>query len=115
MFLEEFDIIMNVNDRGAKKWTSIMLPEHVELLKQVIAEQDYKEKPILDDQQKAEFDMLLQCALHNNLTVEIQYFYNHDLHTVKDKLTMIDSMVGYLRLEKVDKLYFDDIIGVQIL
>ncbi|GIP64468.1 hypothetical protein J32TS6_30230 [Virgibacillus pantothenticus] len=40
-----------VNDRVTIKWTSIMLPEHVEMLEEVWKEQEYKEKPILDEQQ----------------------------------------------------------------
>jgi len=106
---------MEVNDRGTKKWTSIMLPEHVEALKQVIAEQDYKEKPILDDQQKVEIDLKLQMAIQNDLPMEIEYFKDHDFHKIKDKVLTIDSLNGYLRLEKVDKLNLSDIIDVQIL
>jgi|SRR5699024_863145 len=106
---------MEVNDRGTKKWSSIMLPEHVKALKQVFAEQEYKEKPILDDQQKVEIDLKLQIAIQNDLTIEIEYFRHHDFHKIKDKVLMIDSLNGYLRLEKVEKLPVNDIIDVEIL
>jgi len=106
---------MNVNDRGTKKWSSIMLPEHVDALKQVFAEQEYKEKPILDDQQKVEIDLKLQIAIQNDLPIEVEYFKDHDFHKIKDKVLTIDSLNRYLRLEKIDKLHLNDIIDVQIL
>ncbi|GAB3801050.1 YolD-like family protein [Virgibacillus kimchii] len=59
-----------VNDRGNIKWTSLMLPEHVQLIKEMWEEDDKKEKPILDEQQIEEIIMKLRMALHDNLTVE---------------------------------------------
>ena len=55
-----------VNDRGTKKWTSLMLPEHVEILKKVFAEQSYQTKPILDEQQVVENERILKHALHED-------------------------------------------------
>jgi|SRR5690625_4916324 len=106
---------MEVNDRGTKKWTSIMLPEHVEALKQVIAEQDYKEKPILDDQQKVEIDLKLQLALNDDLTVEVKYFADHDFHLMKGKMLMIDALNKRLRFDDGTELKLDDVIDVTIL
>ncbi|MTW85644.1 hypothetical protein F3157_08210 [Virgibacillus dakarensis] len=40
-----------------------MMPEHVELLKKTWEELERKEKPILDDQQKLDIDLKLQCAI----------------------------------------------------
>jgi len=31
-----------VNDRGTKKWTAMMMPEHEEMLHQMWQEQEYK-------------------------------------------------------------------------
>jgi len=92
-----------------------MMPEHINMLNDMYEELDRKEKPVLDDQQKNEFGMMLQLAIKDGLTIEIKYFHNHDYHTTKDKITMIDSVDGYLRLEKMDKLYLNDIIDVEIL
>jgi hypothetical protein len=104
--------MMDVNDRGIKKWTSIMLPEHVEALKTVFDELDQKEKPILDDQQKAEIDYKLQLALNNDLTVAVDYFNNHDSYKIQGKLV---SVGGYLKLDNMDKVPINDIIDVEIL
>jgi len=106
---------MEVNDRGTKKWSSIMLPEHVEALKKVFAEQDYKEKPILDDQQKVEIDLKLQLALSDDLTVEVKYFADHDFHLVKGKLRTIDALNKRLRFNDGTEVKLEDVIDVTIL
>jgi|GEM_PF-7108105 len=106
---------MDVNDRGTKKWTSMMMPEQIEALKQVIAEQNYKEKPILDEQQLVEIDLKLQIALKDDLTVEVEYFAAHDFHTVKEKLLMIDALNKRLRFDDGTELNLDDVLDVTIL
>lgn len=106
---------MNVNDRGTMKWTSLMLPEHIKLLEEMWEGEKHKEKPVLDDQQKAEIDMMLQCALYNSLTVEIVYYSNHDYYTVEDRVLKIDALSGCLRLENMERLHVNNIIGIQIL
>ncbi|MFA1820537.1 YolD-like family protein [Virgibacillus oceani] len=91
------------NDRGSIKWTSLMMPEHVEMLNQMWAEDDKKEKPILDEQQIEENSIKLQLAIHNSLTLKIKYYKDHNFRTVKGKLKSI--IVG-------DCVIFDD--GVRV-
>jgi len=106
-----------IRDRGTKKWTSIMLPEHVEALKKMYAEEERKDKPILDEQKKIEIDFLLKAALNNDATVKIQYYADYDYCTVEGKLLMIDVLGGYLKIEHNDleDVYLQDILDVSIL
>lgn len=105
---------MEINDRGIKKWTSIMLPEHVEALKAAFDELEQQEKPILDEQQKAEIDKLLQLAVQEDLTIEIEYFKDHEYHKVSGKLLMIDIYGNKLRFED-GSINLDDIVDVHII
>ncbi|MCF3941554.1 YolD-like family protein [Oceanobacillus alkalisoli] len=102
-----------MEDRGTKKWTSIMLPEHVKALKEMWAEDEWKEKPMLDEQQLTEINLRLQLALHNDLTVEIEYFKNHDYHKTRGKLLGVDPLLNYLRLEEME-LPLDSLVSVWI-
>lgn len=106
--------MMQVNDRGSKKWTALMLPEHVEALKKLFAEQDHKEKPILDEQQMIDNEFILQQAIENDLDVEIKCFEDHDFHTVKGKLLFIDAMSKYLQLDHIE-IKLENIIEVNLL
>ena len=90
-----------------------MLPEHANLLKEMWARDEWNEKPILDEQLVMEINLKLQLALHNELTVEVEYFKNHDYHKVRDKLLAVDPLNNYLRLEGME-LPLDAIVGVWI-
>lgn len=102
-----------INDRGTKKWTAIMMPEQIKMLQDVFAEQNHKEKPTLDDQRLAENETMLKEAIENNLTVEIIYFKDHDLHDVCGKILFIQPQNGYLQLDDL-KINLDDIIEVNL-
>ncbi|MFZ3578757.1 YolD-like family protein [Virgibacillus sp. DJP39] len=104
---------MSVNDRGTKKWTAMMLPEHIELLKKMWDEDDHKEKPILDEQQIEELDAKLQCALSNNLSVEIKYYDEPHYCMAKGKLLKINANSGLIRLEDKD-IQFKNVLDVHI-
>ncbi|WP_077702509.1 YolD-like family protein [Virgibacillus dokdonensis] len=87
-----------VNDRGTIKWTSIMMPEHIEMLQEMWKEQEHKEKPILDEQQQEEINTKLLMAGVNDLTVEIKYFNKHDFYKVKGKITSINKQNKYISI-----------------
>ncbi len=102
-----------MNDRGTKKWTSLMLPEHVKALKEMWAQDDWKEKPMLDEQMIVEMNLKLQLALQNDLTVEVEYFKDHDYHKVRGKLLGVDPLLNYLRLEDLE-IPLDSLVSVWI-
>ncbi|MCM3396501.1 YolD-like family protein [Oceanobacillus profundus] len=102
-----------INDRGTKKWTALMMPEHIEMLNQVWKELDHKEKPILDEQQMEENAMKLQLAIHDSLTVEVKYFNEHDFHTVRGKLlSVINNDCLMFNDEDRTRVKFSDVIDV---
>lgn len=86
-----------------------MLPEHVEILKRIFAEQTYEEKPMLDEQQVIENEIILTHANHNHLAVNIRYFEKHDFQTIQGKITNING--HYLWIAHL-KIHLKDIIEV---
>ncbi|WP_175631861.1 YolD-like family protein [Virgibacillus siamensis] len=107
------------NDRGSKKWigSTMMIPEHVKMLREIFAEMEFRKKPIIDEQQKEEINMKLQCAIHNDLTIEVVFFANHDVTVVKAKISEInlEQKTLYLKHPTTNKLTFDAILEVTIL
>lgn len=103
-----------INERGTKKWVSLMMPEHIKLLNDMWEEKEYKKKPILDEQQLIEIDMKLQCAIHNDLTVKIKYFEDHNYQTKRGKLLDISSLKKALQLDDNTEIAWESIIDVYI-
>lgn len=108
---------MTIRDRGTKKWVSIMYPELAKSLKQIIEEQDYKEKPLVDEQEKKEFNMVIHYALHENLPVEVTYYADHDYKKVSGNIRSIDSMKKIIHLDddRYSSIRFDDILHISVI
>lgn len=107
-----------VNDRGTKKWTAMMMPEHEEMLQQMWHEQEYKKKPVLDEQKQFELNAKLQLALQNDLTVEVEY-YNHGVHNtqkLRGKLLVTDPLTGTLQFDDEENtaVLLEDVMEVVI-
>ena len=104
---------MSLNDRGTIKWTSMMMPEHIEILKQINEQQEWKEKPMISEFQKEEMNLALQLALKDDLTIELEFFRNHDYHKIKGKLLSVDVFNQFVRIED-QYLPLDSLTGAWI-
>lgn len=109
-----------LRDRGTIKWTSLMLPEHVEMVKNVWEEDERIEKPILDDQQLEEIGFALERSMQDGLTVKVKYHNGFDFSYVNIKVTALDSNQKVIRginqkTKDVERVLFEQIIEVSIL
>ncbi|MCY8999983.1 YolD-like family protein [Bacillus spizizenii] len=79
-----------LRDRGAIKWTSMMLPEHLTQLKQDLMDVSKIEKPSLDDQQIEEMDILVSEALEFNKELKFKLFNNGFVENVTGRVHYIN-------------------------
>lgn len=78
-----------LRDRGTIKWTSLMLPEHVELLKEMWQEAESIQKPEIDIQEIEIMNRKLNRAFHYNETVQLAIYLNGKINTVMGKIKQI--------------------------
>lgn len=91
-----------------------MLPEHVKMLNEMWQEDNRKEKPILDEQQKVEINGMLQLGLKDDLTVAVTYYDNYDHHTVEGKLLSCDALGRRLKFVNGMEVMLGAIVKVYI-
>jgi len=105
---------MQVQDRGTMKWVSLMLPEHVELLKEVFVER--KDKPTLDEQKMTEIDQTVKYAIKHHAPLEMTYFYNGRFEKIVSRLEKIDQWRGFILLknEAGIKISLSSLIDVRL-
>lgn len=65
-----------IRDRGSKKWTSLMLPEHVERLKAWKREARIPQRKEPDAQQFEEWNRLVAKAMQDGLPLRMTYWQN---------------------------------------
>ena len=109
-----------MRDRGTIKWTSLMLPEHVQMINEAFKEQERVEKPILDEQQIEENSFALQRAMKDGFSVEIKYHNGFEFVYLSAKIKGIDVNTKKVKcIEKLNKksfmINFDDICEVTVL
>ncbi|WP_051891557.1 YolD-like family protein [Lysinibacillus sphaericus] len=109
-----------LKDRGIKKWnTSLMLSEHVSLLKKASEEQNDIKKPQVDEHQLEEMNLTFQLALENNSEVKLEYFSNNRIHVIKGVIKEIDYLYRKACIVYEDngtlKINLLDIVNVEII
>lgn len=109
-----------IKDRGLKKWTSIMLPEHVKMLKEL--EYDYykeAKKPILDEYEIQIIDERLKTAYEYKLPLIFELWYNGIIEELEGIIEKIDKNQGIVWIVELNgnlhKIKFDNIVEVDFM
>ncbi|WP_062356093.1 YolD-like family protein [Bacillus kwashiorkori] len=66
-----------IRDRGRIKWTAMMLPEHVKLLRDWQEEELWEEKRELDEQRLEQLNEVVREAQTTAKKVSVYYYTNH--------------------------------------
>lgn len=107
-----------VKDRGMKKWTALMLPEHTEKLK---AWDEALAKPVRPSElmpwELEAIELTIDIAYRSHLPVSFTLFINDKWETVTGFIRTIDLNQSMLVLETTESLQpipFDSIQGADI-
>ena len=108
----------NIRDRGTKKWTAMMLPEHVEALREWMAEDDYVEKPQFNDWELRLVQEEIERSVQSGSPVNIQIWKDGKVITFEGVISEIDIRLRQLLLVapfETTRIFVSDIIRVQVL
>lgn len=106
-----------IQDRGSIKWTAMMLPEHVKLLRKYNESLDKVEKPVLDEQKYEEFNEVICEAMEEDITLQFTYYQKGEIKKLVGNIHYIDQLKRELRivdyLTKKHVLKLGDIIEIE--
>lgn len=103
-------------DRGTKKWTAMMLPEHVAALKDWLDEDQYVEKPEFDDWELQLIQDEVEVAFKRKNVVLIRTWKEGKIKAFQGVIEKINLRTGHILLEDpfgTDRIQVTEIIGVQ--
>lgn len=103
-----------LRDRGTIKWTSLMLPEHVEMVKEVWKEDERLEKGMIAEDQAVEIDFKLKRALSDDLTIGITHHNGFDNSYCVVKLISINYSSKLLKTIDQETREYDSISLINI-
>lgn len=87
-----------IRDRGRIKWTAMMLPEHVEQLREWQKEDEHQLRQQPDEQQLEQWNYQIHEAAKKNLRITIHYWINENVAKGKGYIRKIDTEEGVLHL-----------------
>jgi YolD-like protein len=106
----------SMHERGTIKWTSLMMPEHVAMIKEAADRELYDvSQPILSEDRMEELNSIIFEAHENNLQVYVQYFKNRRIQLVEGIISKVNVQQNRLEIEAEDGLDwvgFDELVDV---
>ncbi|WP_042458092.1 YolD-like family protein [Neobacillus dielmonensis] len=107
-----------IRDRGRIKWTSMMLPEHVKMLRDWVKEDQYEQPKEMDEQQLELMNETLSEAIEFDQTVTITYFRNHRYEIVIGKIHYWDELAQKLHVvdhfEEAHRIPIEVIVDIRM-
>jgi hypothetical protein len=105
-----------IKDRGNIKWTAMMLPEHVALIKKLWRDDAKLQKPFLDEQQLVEINEVICEAMEFNHMLKFTYYSRGEYKYVIGCVHHFDHINKKLHIKDEtnhpDALYITEIIAV---
>lgn len=102
-----------IKDRGTIKWTAMMLPEHVQMLRDWQSQERSDKRPCLDEFDLEALYEEIHLAYKRQCLIEIR-IWQSEVKAFTGVVTAIDLRIKQLSLTSsgdVLKLSFDDIIA----
>lgn len=87
-----------IRDRGRIKWTAMMLPEHVEQLRDWQKEDQFQIREQPDEQQLEEWNYQIQEAIERNLSLTVHYWQDEKVTRASGIVRKINMVKGELQL-----------------
>ncbi|HSI65796.1 MAG TPA: YolD-like family protein [Planococcus sp. (in: firmicutes)] len=113
----DMKVIGEIKDRGRIKWTAMMLPEHIQMLRELQKEDRYKTKPILDEFDLEMIQEEIQLAFKRQCNVEIRTWEN-GRQSSTGTIIEIDLTSQILLLDtgiQTKRIAFSIIVGVKVI
>lgn len=89
-----------------------MLPEHVELLKQLWSESEKVPKPAIDPQMREIFARELYEAYANGNLIAIRYYDNGHIKEVTGQISSLNEQKNTVLFENGEKVSFNEIVSI---
>lgn len=83
-------------DRGTIKWTAMMLPEHVSMLRELQYQQTKEPKPAIDEQKIEEYEYIICEAMEFNAELYFKYWKNGFFEEFRGSVHYIDHVTKRL-------------------
>lgn len=100
-------------DRGTIKWNALMLPEHVKLLRQWQEEDEWTNKPEIEEWQLEEMNKHLQAALCQQLFLNVTLWQDGKMQYFVSKVKRYKEIEGMIYFENGQHVTIADLVNIE--
>jgi hypothetical protein len=101
-------------DRGTIKWTAMMLPEHVQLLREWQQEDQFIKRPQLDEAQLEQIDSHIQRAYQENKSIQLKIWESTAMYEVEGTIHKVNAYEQWVQLNNGKKYALNSICETSI-
>lgn len=110
---------MSHKDRGLLKWLPAhFMPEQRAMLKKLEIEQNYQNKPLIDEYEMLEHENRIHYAMEFAFFVNVKVWREGFFHDFMGRVNRLDRFSKKIYLETgrgyIQKIVFDEIVGVEV-
>ncbi|PKR83892.1 YolD-like family protein [Heyndrickxia camelliae] len=111
---------MKIRDRGKIKWQSAsFIPLVFEMTSEMFKDQSRTAMPILDENQKEEFDLRIAYATEYNHAIKLTVWDDGFTHDITGRVHYVDPITDEVRIEvkpgEFERVTFKSVVEVEIL
>lgn len=89
-----------IQDRGMKKWTAMMLPEHIEKLKECVEEENIETPSPLTDWELSHIQEQIAFAYKENVTISLTVYQDNKRLVFTGSIEQIKLQQAILSLKR---------------
>ncbi|MCI1592573.1 YolD-like family protein [Heyndrickxia oleronia] len=108
-----------IRDRGNKKWVSLMLPEHIKMIKDMKVDLNRQSRPMIDEYQVQEFEERIKYAQEYKLLLEFSIFDQGFIKNSIGRVIKLDPLSKQIKIKTMksefEYINFTDVIEIKIL
>ena len=107
-----------LQDRGNIKWTAMMLPEHVKMLRGWQKDNELVERPEMDEFELTSLSEEIERAYKSKSSIKLTYWKNGKLLDDYGKIINIDNNSKSIVLDdpfSTNRYQFEDIVAVSVI
>jgi hypothetical protein len=101
-------------DRGTIKWTAMMLPEHVKLLREWQTEDSWVEMPQLDEAQLEEINQHVYTAYKQQQQVRVRVWEHKQMTVYTGFIQKLNEHERYVQLDSGKRITVESICAMTI-
>ncbi len=95
---------MQPMERGNKKWCSIFLPEHKQMINELANQEKDVSKPELTEDKLEEINRIFQRSLEHFEPIDVVYYKDKRFHTFHGVITQVNTILHTFKIQNEDKL-----------